>query len=55
MAVSASFHDFDLVGDVFGMGVGDGVVEVVEEKSTPGTEAADEAGEFGQLGLVDVA
>ncbi len=47
VAVAAAFEDFDLVGDAFGVGVGLGVFEVVEDEGGPGAEVADEVVEFG--------
>ena len=54
MSVASSFEDFDLVGDAFGVAVGLGVVEVVEDESGPGGECACDVGEFWDVGLGDV-
>lgn len=54
MAVSASFHDFDLVGDAFGVAVGLGVVEVVEDGLPPSFDGAPEVGELFEPGLLDM-
>jgi hypothetical protein len=54
VAVAAAFEDFDLVGDAFGVGVGLGVIEVVEDGFSPPLQAGPDADELGYSGVVDV-